>query len=107
LEWASQEHRLLDLSDRVIIKIMSDQDIIKALDTYFNQDRKFIDTTRIPLICQDIRGIHKTLEEIRVTLDSKIVTRDQFSPIQKIVYGGVGLILTSVVGALLALVIMQ
>lgn len=47
---------------------MSEPEIIKALDNYFNQGKKFIDTSRIPLICQDISNIHSDIKEIKGTI---------------------------------------
>ena len=47
---------------------MTDKEITKALDEYFSQGKKFIDTSRIPLICQDIGNIHADLKEIKGTI---------------------------------------
>ena len=44
---------------------MTDEEIIiKALDSYFNRENppKFINMSRIPLICQDINGIHVNMK---------------------------------------------
>lgn len=54
---------------------------------------------------KDIEFIKDNLKEINVKLDQKYVTHDEFEPVKKIVYGIVALILTSVVVALIALVI--
>lgn len=51
----------------------------------------------------DVKYMIQEIAEIK----SKYVTRNMFEPIQKIVYGLVGLILTSVVVALIALVVQQ
>lgn len=65
--------------------------------------KRFVDVSRVPLICQAIIGIQQSLEAI----ERKMVTQDQFSPVKSLVYGVVGLILTAVVGALLALIIQK
>jgi len=44
------------------------------------------------------------VEHINHKLDNKYVTQDQFKPVQILVYGMAGLMLTGVVGALLGLV---
>lgn len=49
----------------------------------------------------------KDVDEVKTTLGSKYVTVDQFEPIKKLVYGLVGLILTSVAVAVMGLVIVQ
>lgn len=44
------------------------QEMMDVLDEYFNRGidkKKFIDTSRIPLICQDISNIHKDIKEIK------------------------------------------
>ena len=57
------------------------------------------------VIRNDIAYIRDDVKEIKATLNSNYITRDQFEPVKKIVYGLVGLILVAVVGALLALVV--
>jgi hypothetical protein len=42
-------------------------EMLTILDEYFNRGvdkKKFVDVSRIPLICQDISNIHKSLEKI-------------------------------------------
>lgn len=58
----------------------------------------------------DIQYIKRDITEIKQAIkDGKndFVSRAEFAPIRQIVYGLVGLILTAVVGALLALIIRQ
>jgi hypothetical protein len=55
----------------------------------------------------DLEYIKRDISEIKSTLKSDYVTRDEFSPIKSIVYGLVGIVLTAVVGALVALVVKQ
>ncbi len=45
------------------------------------------------------------IKEIKDALKGTYVTQDQFAPVKTIVYGLVGIILVSVVGALLTLII--
>lgn len=45
------------------------------------------------------------MEQLREKDGSKFVTRDMFDPVKKVVYGLVGLVLTSVGGALLTIII--
>ena len=51
------------------------------------------------------RAIQETVAGIERKLNSDYVSRQEFEPIKKIVYGTVGLILVAVVGALVALVV--
>ena len=49
--------------------------------------------------------IIKELDEIKKKLELKYVTAEEFKPIKMLVYGLVALILTSVFGALVAMVV--
>jgi hypothetical protein len=58
---------------------------------------------------KDIQYMKAKIDEMNDKMDEKFVTQDEFrakfDPISKLVYGIVGLILTTVVGALLSVVI--
>lgn len=54
-----------------------------------------------------IDNIEVAVNTINTKLEKEYVTQEQFAPIKSIVYGMVALILTGVVGALLALIIKQ
>lgn len=63
---------------------------------------------------RDLEWIKKTLEEIKMTLAALppataqlYVTKAEFEPIKRLVYGVVGLILASVVMALIAQVVVS
>lgn len=84
--------------------------IKKAVQEAFSAeggDKRFIDITRIPLICQSIVNISSDIKDINQKLDEKFVTKTEFSPVKTVVYGLVGLILVAVVGALIGLVILR
>lgn len=87
------------------------QSLVDALREVFGENQntgRFIDVSRIPLICQNITGIHGEIAEIKglfKEFSHSYVRRETFQPVEKVVYGVVGIILVGVVGALLALVI--
>ena len=61
---------------------------------------------------EEYKQIMKSLDDFRKEnredhqqIKEKYVTKDRFLPIEKIVYGGVGLILLIVVGAVIATVV--
>ena len=54
---------------------------------------------------KDISRVEDLVKDIDKKLDAKYVTLDKFEPIQRLVYGMVGLVLMAVVGSLLALVV--
>ncbi len=58
---------------------------------------RYVDISRVPLLCQAVIGIDKKLDDM--------VTQDQFWPVKTLVYGLVGIILTAVIVAVIALVI--
>lgn len=62
---------------------------------------RFIDVSRVPLICQSIVQISEDIKEIR----ENMINKDQFSPVQKVVYGLVAVLLLGVIGAVLAMVL--
>jgi hypothetical protein len=60
---------------------------------------------RIAEIGRDLSYIKEKLTSIETQVSSQYVSKDEFDPIKRIVYGLVGLILISVAGALLGLVL--
>ncbi len=82
-----------------------DAQLLRTLDAYFSKDKKFIDTSRIPLICQDISNIHGILKDIYAKLDKNFVTKESFWPVKTLVYGALGVGGTIVIGELLYLII--
>jgi len=59
----------------------------------------------IDVIATKIDYIQRDVAEIKEKLEKDYVTRDEFDPVKKIVYGMVGLVLVAVVSALIALVV--
>ncbi len=56
-----------------------EQSIITALDTYFSREKKFIDTSRIPLICQDIHGLHEEMKEMNLKMNNYVTSSNGIS----------------------------
>lgn len=54
---------------------------------------------------KDVEQIKKDITEIKLLITQNYVRREEFNPVQKIVYGLVSVILMGVMGALIALVI--
>lgn len=67
--------------------------------TYLNEE------TSLALIKQDITYIKDNVKDIKTKLESEYVTKDQFEPIKRIVYGVVALMGTAVIIGILNLVI--
>lgn len=65
------------------------------------------DKVKLALIQQDLTYIKANVDDIKDKMENNYVTQEEFKPIRNIVYGMVTLILTGVVGALLALIIKQ
>lgn len=59
----------------------------------------------VALMSNDLGYIKEDIKEIKEIMNSRYVSREEFDPIKKIVYGVVGLLLTSIVVALVALVL--
>ena len=69
-----------------------------------NATRK-TDKTSLAVMANNIEHIRKDVEDIKKTLHADYVTRFEFEPIKRLVYGVVGLILVAVITALLSLVL--
>lgn len=91
MKYQSEKNKL-DMHDS-LVKIVSD-----ALG---DNPTRYIDTSRIPLICKSIFNIEANLIEMK----KNMVNQDQFWPVKTITYAGAGIVLTAVVGALVALVV--
>lgn len=85
-----KEHEKKDRTDFASI-----HDHLDRLDRVTNND----------LIVYKIDELKSQFTDFEKSLKSNYVTKTEFLPIQKLVYGMVGLILVSVVGAILALVV--
>jgi hypothetical protein len=59
----------------------------------------------IAVLQNDISHIQTDIKEIKEKLENRYITKDEFDPVKKIVYGLVGVILVAVVGALIAIVV--
>ena len=62
---------------------------------------------RLARIDERSKGMSADILSIRLMLESNYVTQKEFAPIQKLVYGIVGCVLLTVLGGLLALVVIQ
>lgn len=63
------------------------------------------DDIKLAVIQNDLTYIKEKMNTIDTKVSNHYVSKDEFEPIKKIVYGVVGLILVAVVGALVALVV--
>jgi hypothetical protein len=63
------------------------------------------DETKLAVMQNDVTYIKEKLNAVDDKVSSHYVSKEEFEPIRKIVYGVVSLILIAVVGALVALVV--
>lgn len=63
------------------------------------------DETKLAVIQNDLTYIKEKLNAVDQKVSTHYVSKEEFEPIRKIVYGVVSLILIAVVGALVALVV--
>jgi hypothetical protein len=64
-------------------------------------------TQNIDIIMTRLDYIREDVSDIKHRLEGQYVTKDEFAPVAKIVYGMVSVILLAVIGALVALVVRQ
>ena len=84
------------------------QSLSEALRDVFGEHQasgRFIDVTRIPLLCKSVIDTNERIKEINDKLDNRYVSVESFDPVKQLVYGLVSLILVGVVGAIIALVL--
>ena len=60
---------------------------------------------QLAVMANDLSYIKGDIKVIKEELEGKYVTHDQFEPIRRLVYGSVAVILTAVLGAIIALVL--
>jgi len=70
-----------------------------------NNTNNHDDRVQLAVISNDLTYIKEKMNAIDTKVSNNYVTKEEFEPIKKIVYGVVSLILVAVVGALVALVI--
>jgi hypothetical protein len=63
------------------------------------------DKIQLAVISNDLTYIKEKMNAIDTKVSNNYVSKEEFEPIKKIVYGVVSLILVAVVGALVALVV--
>lgn len=63
------------------------------------------DNVKLAVIQNDLTYIKEKLNAVDTKVSQNYVSKDEFEPVRKIVYGLVTLILIAVVGALVALVV--
>ncbi len=61
--------------------------------------------TKMALVEQKLDYVKEKVDKIDENVSTHYVSREEFEPIKKLTYGLVGLILASVVGALISLVL--
>lgn len=60
---------------------------------------------KIDLLAQDVSYIKDDVKDIKFQISSNYVTKDQFDPVRRLVYGTAGIVLTAFMVAAVALVI--
>ena len=63
------------------------------------------DQTDIAVIKSQLADIKDDVRDIKIKLENDYITRQEFDPYKRIIQGLVALILTAVIGAVLALII--
>lgn len=110
----------LEVSRQLQIKSVGDivQERIEHVLAKGTEQEKSIILARVPYICQDIKTINATLQEIKGMMnqtkadleakdernEKRFVNQDQFSPVRMLVFGFTGAILTAFAGGLIYVV---
>lgn len=97
---AVEKARIAQLDDR----------ISKGLEEFFNRGverKQFVQTRNLPMICDDLHGVHSELKDMRensVTKTDFLLLKQQSDLTNKIVLGAVAIILVAFIGGLTVLV---
>lgn len=62
---------------------------------------------QMAVVLNELTHIREEVTEIKDSLKTEVVKREEFEPVQRVVYAMVALVLTAVVGAVVALVVRQ
>lgn len=63
--------------------------------------------TNIKIMANDLGYVRQDVAEIKVKLESHYVTKDQFEPVKKIVYGLIGVLGVATLGAIFRLIFIK
>lgn len=97
-------------------RIKKTEEMIRELQTDENSTLARVDKLdrilvvnegKFDAVIKDLQELKETIKDIKTSLKSEYVTKEQFSPIQKVIYAITGLALTAIVGALLNIVIIK
>lgn len=86
---------------------------LEQVETYHNGQSLQISkklAESVSLLAKDVSYMKDSIRDINNKLDKldgRYVTVDQFWPVKTIVYGGAGIVLTSVMGAILTVIIIS
>jgi hypothetical protein len=58
-------------------------------------------------IDERVQSLKETMDKMNARLETHFVSQSEFQPIKRIVYGCVGMILTSVLGAIVAIAVVS
>ena len=65
------------------------------------------DSEKIGILTERIESLIERFDRFEEATQTRFVERTEFSPVQKLVYGGVGIVMTAVLTAVLGLVVLH
>lgn len=93
----------MQADEKTLTKLVNDVErLTRELSNYMRESENY-DVG----VGKDVEQIKKDITEIKLLITQNYVRREEFNPVQKIVYGLVSVILMAVMGAIIALVIRQ
>lgn len=81
---------------------LNDRELLVQIGTKLEGLSEIVKETR-----QSVSDLNRKMEDMESKMKDRFVTKEEFEPIRRLVYGVVGLLLTTVFLALLAQVIVQ
>ena len=99
---------MLTEEEKKEIQIENIKSLTEVLRSVFGEhieSQRFVDVSRIPLICKSIIDTSERLKELKDMLDTKYVMKESFEPIKTFVFGIIGIIGIAILGAILRIVL--
>lgn len=97
-------------------RIRKNEEVIKDLDKISERDADRIaslekilltNTAKLDVLVNELKELKESIKELKTQIKTEYVTKEQYAPIQRIVYAVAGFLLTGVVGALLNVILIK
>ncbi len=86
----------------IIMADLNDRELLVQIGTKLEGLSEIVKETR-----QSVSDLNRKMEDMESKMKDRFVTKEEFEPIKRLVYGVVGLVMTAILLALVAQIIVQ